>query len=53
MRSAARGLGYVPEDCRVFRGMSVRENLEVARRPRARGGPSRGMKSESSNCSRY
>jgi branched-chain amino acid transport system ATP-binding protein len=27
-----RGLGYVPEDCRVFRGMSVRENLEVARR---------------------
>ncbi len=30
------GLGYVPEDCRIFRGMSVRENLEVARRP-ARG----------------
>ncbi len=27
-----RGLGYVPEDCRIFRGMSVRENLEVARR---------------------
>jgi branched-chain amino acid transport system ATP-binding protein len=27
------GLGYVPEDCRIFRGMSVRENLEVARRP--------------------
>jgi branched-chain amino acid transport system ATP-binding protein len=27
-----RGLGYVPEDCRVFRGLSVRENLEVARR---------------------
>jgi branched-chain amino acid transport system ATP-binding protein len=28
-----RGLGYVPEDCRIFRGLSVRENLEVARRP--------------------
>lgn len=27
------GLGYVPEDMRVFKGMSVRENLEVARRP--------------------
>jgi len=27
------GLGYVPEDCRIFKGMSVRENLEVARRP--------------------
>lgn len=27
------GLGFVPEDCRIFRGMSVRENLEVARRP--------------------
>jgi branched-chain amino acid transport system ATP-binding protein len=32
-----RGLGYVPEDCRVFRGMSVRENLEVARRAGRRG----------------
>jgi branched-chain amino acid transport system ATP-binding protein len=27
------GLGYVPEDMRVFKGMSVRENLEVARKP--------------------
>jgi branched-chain amino acid transport system ATP-binding protein len=27
------GLGYVPEDCRIFKGLSVRENLEVARRP--------------------
>ncbi len=27
------GLGYVPEDMRIFKGMSVRENLEVARRP--------------------
>ena len=26
------GLGYVPEDCRIFRGLSVHENLEVARR---------------------
>ena len=27
------GLGYVPEDCRIFKGMSVAENLEAARRP--------------------
>ncbi len=27
------GLGYVPEDCRIFKGLSVRENLDVARRP--------------------
>jgi branched-chain amino acid transport system ATP-binding protein len=27
-----RGLGYVPEDCRIFKGLSVRENLDVARR---------------------
>ncbi|HEX7052860.1 MAG TPA: ABC transporter ATP-binding protein [Burkholderiales bacterium] len=27
------GIGYVPEDCRVFRGLSVRENLEAGRRP--------------------
>lgn len=26
------GLGYVPEDCRIFKGLSVMENLEVARR---------------------
>ena len=31
------GLGYVPEDCRIFRGLSVRENLETGRRA-ARGG---------------
>jgi branched-chain amino acid transport system ATP-binding protein len=31
-----RGLGYVPEDCRIFRGLTVAENLEVARRPAAR-----------------
>jgi branched-chain amino acid transport system ATP-binding protein len=26
------GMGYVPEDCRVFRGLSVQENLESGRR---------------------
>lgn len=36
-----RGLGYVPEDCRIFRGMSVRENLEVARRPARERQPQR------------
>lgn len=33
-----RGLGYVPEDCRIFRGLTVAENLEVARRPPRRTG---------------
>jgi branched-chain amino acid transport system ATP-binding protein len=28
-----RGLGYVPEDRRIFSGLTVRENLEVGRRP--------------------
>jgi branched-chain amino acid transport system ATP-binding protein len=33
------GMGYVPEDCRVFRGLSVQENLEAGRRaPRNRTG---------------
>ena len=27
------GLGYVPEDCRIFKGLTVSENLETARRP--------------------
>ena len=27
------GMGYVPEDRRVFRGLSVQENLETGRRP--------------------
>jgi branched-chain amino acid transport system ATP-binding protein len=31
------GLGYVPEDCRIFKGLSVAENLETARK-RARDG---------------
>jgi branched-chain amino acid transport system ATP-binding protein len=25
------GMGYVPEDCRIFRGLSVQENLETGR----------------------
>jgi len=36
---ARRGLGYVPEDRRIFAGLSVDENLEVGRIPeRARAG---------------
>jgi branched-chain amino acid transport system ATP-binding protein len=31
------GMGYVPEDCRVFRGLSVQENLEAGRRPEPAG----------------
>ncbi len=31
------GLGYVPEDCRIFKGLSVWENLEAARRPPRNG----------------
>ena len=31
-RIVRRGLGYVPEERRIFAGLSVRENLEVARR---------------------
>ena len=34
------GLGYVPEDCRLFTGMTVAENFEAARLP-ARTGPTR------------
>lgn len=30
---ARLGIGYVPEDRRVFQGLSVRENLAVAQRP--------------------
>ncbi|HEX5094273.1 MAG TPA: ABC transporter ATP-binding protein [Burkholderiales bacterium] len=32
-RVARRGLGYVPEDRRIFTGLTVLENLEVARQP--------------------
>ena len=31
------GMGYVPEDCRVFRGLSVQENLEAGRRAQRHG----------------
>ena len=34
------GLGFVPENCRLFGGLTVAENFETARRP-ARSGPSR------------
>ena len=33
------GLGYVPEERRVFAGLTVMENLEVARRPARDGAP--------------
>ena len=39
MPSPARGLGYVPEDRRIFTDLSVLENLEVGRQPRAASGP--------------
>ncbi len=32
-RIAQRGLGYVPEERRIFAGLTVRENLEVGRQP--------------------
>ena len=34
---ARRGLGYVPEDRRIFTDLSVRENLEIAQRPQPGG----------------
>jgi branched-chain amino acid transport system ATP-binding protein len=34
------GLGFVPENCRLFGGLTVAENFEAARRP-ARKGPGR------------
>jgi len=36
-RIARRGLGYVPEDRRVFADLSVMENLEVGRQPAREG----------------
>ena len=36
-RISALGLGYVPEDRRIFTRLSVLENLEVARRPHREG----------------
>jgi branched-chain amino acid transport system ATP-binding protein len=36
---ARLGLGYVPEDRRIFTGLTVRENLEVGRQPPRAGAP--------------
>ena len=36
---ARLGLGYVPEDRRVFTDLTVEENLEVGRQPRREGAP--------------
>jgi branched-chain amino acid transport system ATP-binding protein len=36
-RRARLGLGYVPEDRRIFAELSVRENLETGRRPGSQG----------------
>ncbi|MEZ5654200.1 MAG: ABC transporter ATP-binding protein [Burkholderiaceae bacterium] len=36
-RVARLGLGYVPEDRRVFTGLTVRENLEIGRQPPREG----------------
>ena len=38
-----KGIGFVPEDRRIFPDLTVRENLEVGRRPRGRGDPRRGV----------
>jgi branched-chain amino acid transport system ATP-binding protein len=38
-RIARMGLGYVPEDRRIFTGLTVRENLEVGRQPARAGIP--------------
>jgi branched-chain amino acid transport system ATP-binding protein len=39
-RICRQGLGYVPEERRVFTGLTVLENLEVGRRPPREGVPS-------------
>ena len=38
-RVARLGLGYVPEDRRIFTGLSVMENLDVGRQPPRAGAP--------------
>lgn len=38
-RIARLGLGWVPEDRRIFTGLTVRENLEVGRQPTRDGAP--------------
>lgn len=39
-RVARSGLGYVPEERRIFTDLTVRENLEVGRQPARDGAPS-------------
>jgi branched-chain amino acid transport system ATP-binding protein len=39
-RIARMGLGYVPEDRRVFSGLTVMENLDTGRQPAREGAPS-------------
>ncbi|MEY4098916.1 MAG: hypothetical protein RL300_87 [Pseudomonadota bacterium] len=39
-RNALRGLGFVPEDRRIFADLTVWENLDVARLPPREGAPS-------------
>lgn len=39
-RIARTGLGYVPEDRRVFAGLTIAENLDVGRQPPRAGAPS-------------
>jgi branched-chain amino acid transport system ATP-binding protein len=46
---ARLGLGYVPEDRRIFTDLTVEENLEVGRRP-PRPGSSRGRPSACTSC---
>ncbi len=38
-RIAQSGLGYVPEERRIFTGLTVMENLEVGRQPPRQGAP--------------
>ncbi|MEM6942822.1 MAG: ABC transporter ATP-binding protein [Pseudomonadota bacterium] len=38
-RVARAGLGYVPEERRIFTDLTVRENLEVGRQPQREGAP--------------
>ena len=49
-RVARAGIGYVPEDRRVFAELTVWENLDVAARARAAPGAGRSLRSTS--CSR-